>query len=145
LLSFAFHFRAKAIREIGKIQDRFVADDRTTRRTMKRTITIGLAIAALMSAAFAYYEDQHRPLPQHGYADVQLSDSKDEVKYRIGNPDNVIPDECTQESFGCVYQMYRVDGTDPKNTVPKGKTDLPLAPEPMAMKHACSPVWPVML
>ena len=89
---------------------------------MKSAIIIGLSIAALASAAAVlYYENQHRPIPQYQYAKIQLSNSKDEVKYRLGVPDDVIDDVCTVESFGCAYRMYIVDGSDPKNVIPEGK------------------------
>ena len=91
---------------------------------MRRTIVVVLVMAALASSAAAvlYYEDKHRPIPQHEYAKVELSNSKDEVKYRLGVPDNVIEDYCTKDEFGCNYRLYIVDGHDHKNSIPVGKT-----------------------
>jgi hypothetical protein len=92
---------------------------------MKKIILIGLAIiAALVTGSGVYYGVQHRPIPQHEYANVELSSSKNDVKYRLGDPDGVIEDDCTKDYFRCNYRLYIVNGNDKKNALPTAKTFL---------------------
>jgi hypothetical protein len=56
------------------------------------------------------------------WSEVSLYETKKAVRDRIGIPDAVIEDDCTKDEFGCNFREYYVNGTDPKNVIPDGKS-----------------------